>query len=155
MWLFYAVVRAFLAPPVVVFLASRYGWRTAFLLPSVLGLMWIIPWLAVYRRRAPEGPAEGPAAASPVRPIWTLRQAWGAALMRALGGPVNHFYLVLAAALPAAGARLQPGADWDHGWPAVPVRGTGQARRRMVLELPDEPRRYSRRRPDWSPESCK
>ena len=87
-----SVVGAFLAPPVVVFLASRYGWRTAFLLPSVCGLLWIVPWLVVYRRRAPEGPAAGAAAASPVRPIWTRRQAWGAALMRALGGPVNHFY---------------------------------------------------------------
>jgi len=87
-----SVMGAFVAPPLVVFLASRYGWRMAFLLPSAMGLLWLGPWLAVYRSRSTSGPGAGPTEAAGRRPLWKLRQAWGAALMRALGGPVNHFY---------------------------------------------------------------
>src|SRR3954471_23999936 len=34
-----------IAPPVVVFLAARYGWRLGFVIPAVAGLIWIPFWL--------------------------------------------------------------------------------------------------------------
>jgi ACS family hexuronate transporter-like MFS transporter len=83
------VIGAFVAPPLLVAIAAAYGWRAAFVVPSVLGLLWIVPWVLVYRD-APE-----PAAAASRESFWPLlryRQVWGVMLMRAMAGPVVHFY---------------------------------------------------------------
>ena len=84
------LVGAFLAPPLVVAISVRFGWHAGFLLPSVMGLFWIVPWLILYRA-APDSPA---AQMSTPR-LWPLlgrRQVWGMLLMRVMGGPVIHFY---------------------------------------------------------------
>jgi ACS family hexuronate transporter-like MFS transporter len=87
-----SVVGALLAPPLVIYLATRYSWQVAFLVPSLLGVVWVGPWLAVYRG-APE-PASSPTGTS--QPTFASllgqRAVWGAMLARALSGPVNHFY---------------------------------------------------------------
>jgi len=86
-----SVVGALVAPPLVIFLATRYGWQVAFLMPSALGLLWIRPWLSAYR--------PGPLAASPgsahrvsMLSLLGQRDVWAVMLARALSGPVNHFY---------------------------------------------------------------
>jgi ACS family hexuronate transporter-like MFS transporter len=98
------VIGAFVAPAVIVAVNAYFGWRMAFLIPSVLGLLWIIPWLSVYRDRAPESTvrlaAESRAAPPKRQPnthksflqLLAVRQVWGAILIRAFGGPVVHFY---------------------------------------------------------------
>jgi len=86
------VAGAFLAPMVIVPLGQRFGWRLTFIIPSVLGLLWIIPWLRYYREHEPaSAPAAGKAEVS-LLPLLRIRQVWGAILIRALGGPVVHFY---------------------------------------------------------------
>ncbi len=83
------VIGAFVAPAAIVAIATRFGWRMGFVLPSVLGMLWIAPWVLFYRDRA-----KSPAAAlrEPIWPLLARRQVLGAVLMRALGGPVIHFY---------------------------------------------------------------
>src|SRR5260370_20736769 len=44
-----------IAPPLVAGLTLVYGWRAAFVLPGILGLLWLSGWLAIYR-----APAEYP-----------------------------------------------------------------------------------------------
>jgi ACS family hexuronate transporter-like MFS transporter len=95
------------APPLIVYLAIHYGWRTAFLLPSTVGLLWIIPWLLIYWEpwRHPRIGADARAAAKEqiakqhapekgdrLRLLLAQPVVWGVVLMRALGGPVTHFY---------------------------------------------------------------
>jgi ACS family hexuronate transporter-like MFS transporter len=85
-----SVVGALIAPPLVIFLATRYGWQTAFLVPSLLGVVWIGPWLATYR----PGPLAAGSGAQQLS-MWAMlgqREVWAALLGRALTGPVNHFY---------------------------------------------------------------
>jgi ACS family hexuronate transporter-like MFS transporter len=41
---------ALLAPPLIVFLALRFGWREAFTLVSMGGLFWVFLWLILYRK---------------------------------------------------------------------------------------------------------
>lgn len=84
------VIGALLAPPIIVAIAGHWGWRAGFLLPSALGMLWIVPWLAFYRDRKPSG--AGTTAAVPLGPLLRLRQVWGVTLMRMIGGPVVHFY---------------------------------------------------------------
>ncbi|MCC6591211.1 MAG: MFS transporter [Bryobacterales bacterium] len=83
------VIGALAAPPVLVAISKAFGWRMAFVLPSVLGLVWIVPWLVFCRERSAD---VGAGASAPFRPLLGLRQVWGVMLMRALAGPVVHFY---------------------------------------------------------------
>ena len=102
------LVGAILAPPLVVFLMQAYGWRSAFLIPSAIGLFWLVPWLCLYwepwrhpRLTQADRDASRPAAAAPEESgvpqptVWNLlclAPVWGVILMRTFGGPVTHFY---------------------------------------------------------------
>ena len=44
-----ATIGATVAPPLIAWLALSYGWRGAFVVTGVLGLLWVIPWLWLYR----------------------------------------------------------------------------------------------------------
>lgn len=45
-----ATLGATIAPPVIAYLASQFHWRAVFLFTGSLGLLWVIPWLWLYRR---------------------------------------------------------------------------------------------------------
>jgi len=45
-----ANIGAVLAPIVVPWLTVRFGWQSAFLVTGSLSALWLIPWLAMYRR---------------------------------------------------------------------------------------------------------
>ena len=85
------VAGAFLAPMLIVPLGVHFGWRMTFVIPTVLGLLWIIPWLMYYRDR--ESPssvatrATTPQKHTSLLPLLRIRHVWGAILIRALGGP--------------------------------------------------------------------
>lgn len=84
-----SLVGSVVAAPLIVWLLQHYGWRGAFLLPSLAGFVWIVPWLLLYR-----APAAQPARLS-LHAIGALLHnpaVWGVIAMRALGGPVSHFY---------------------------------------------------------------
>lgn len=86
-----SVIGAFIAPFFIVQLAATFGWRLTFVVPSLLGLLWIVPWLIWYRDRD-TGPSATSQAPMPLAPLLRMRQVWGAVMIRALGGPVIHFY---------------------------------------------------------------
>jgi MFS transporter, ACS family, hexuronate transporter len=96
---------AIVAPPLIVFLTLRYGWQAGFLLPSAVGLLWVIPWLKTYwepwkhprlsqteRAQATQATAAQTGIAPPISTLLGIRAVWGVILMRAFGGPVTHFY---------------------------------------------------------------
>jgi MFS transporter, ACS family, hexuronate transporter len=103
-----SVIGAVLAPPLIVYLMGAFGWRAAFFVPSVVGLLWLIPWLLLYWEPwrhprlaradvvAATPAAENSASAREPQPsillLLTLAPVWGVVLIRAFGGPVTHFY---------------------------------------------------------------
>jgi ACS family hexuronate transporter-like MFS transporter len=44
-----ASVGSIIAPPLVAWLYAWVGWKTTFILIGALGLLWIVPWLIVYK----------------------------------------------------------------------------------------------------------
>jgi ACS family hexuronate transporter-like MFS transporter len=102
-----SMIGTMVAPFLIVPILHRYGWQTAFLVPSVLGMAWAGVWWAFYR--APEDhrhltPAEaayirsdqapGPAGPKPSnRELLRHKEVWGLMLCRFLVGPVVQFYI--------------------------------------------------------------
>lgn len=99
-------VGAILAPLIVPWLTLRFGWRMAFIGTGALGMLWIIAWLAFYRR--PEesklvSPGElafiqsGGETATPTPVPWLtmlrLPQAWAVGLGKFFTDPIWWFYL--------------------------------------------------------------
>lgn len=93
--------------PIFAYVAGRYGWQFAFILTGVLGLSWLVWWLATYR-----SPQEHPRVsvtelsyitsdqepAPPKKKVrWTLllrqRQAWPFLIGKFLTDPVWLFFL--------------------------------------------------------------
>ncbi len=98
-------VGAIVTPLVVPWLTYRFGWRMAFIATGALGLLWVVAWLALYRRpeecaqvsaaelaHIQSDPADE-AAAIPWRTLLTLRQAWAVAAAKFFTDPIWYIYL--------------------------------------------------------------
>jgi ACS family hexuronate transporter-like MFS transporter len=98
-------VGAIVAPLVVPWIATRYGWRTAFVVTGATGFAWLAAWLAIYRR--PEehprvtreelahirsDPAE-PKVAVPWAELLRHRQTWAFAAGKFFTDPFWWFFL--------------------------------------------------------------
>jgi ACS family hexuronate transporter-like MFS transporter len=102
-------IGAIIAPPLVVWIALHFGWRMAFLLPSLGGVCWLPLWLYLYREpeehpwitererqhifsdraEAAEGGKEAPAHWSK---LLGLPQSWSFILGRFFADPLGYFY---------------------------------------------------------------
>jgi MFS transporter, ACS family, hexuronate transporter len=85
-----SMIGATLAPPLVVYLAQSYGFRTAFLLPASLGVLWVPLWLYIYRDR-PAQDTENPQS-TPLSALMRRSSTWAVMLCRFFIGPVMQFY---------------------------------------------------------------
>ena len=98
-------VGAVIAPLLVPWITLRYGWRWAFILTGASGFVWLLFWLALYRRPE-EHPAlskaelahirsDPPEAAAriPWARLVPHRQTWAFALGKLLTDPIWWFYL--------------------------------------------------------------
>ena len=94
------------AAPIVSIIAVHWGWRSAFLVTGVLGIVWLVPWLLFFkqpkhhprlseeeRQLIVEGAATDIPTAKP--PSWAallrMRETWGCILVRALTDPISYF----------------------------------------------------------------
>jgi ACS family hexuronate transporter-like MFS transporter len=91
-----ATLGATLAPPLVALAAAQFGWRAAFICTGSLGLLWLIPWLLIYRTpqqiAVPES-EDTPPESSPWSEILRRRETWLLLLGRLLTDPVWYFLL--------------------------------------------------------------
>jgi ACS family hexuronate transporter-like MFS transporter len=94
-----------ITPPLIVLIITKLNWHAAFLIPSILGMSWVIFWRKFYRppeehKSLTEAEMEyiksdnEPETASPGNTrLLRYRQAWAVMLCRLLVGPVIQFYL--------------------------------------------------------------
>jgi MFS transporter, ACS family, aldohexuronate transporter len=101
-----SAIGSVIAPPLIAGITLLYGWRAAFVLPGVLGLLWLAGWLAIYRvpaeypgiRREELKQLDDDSVARPVAPPhWTAllkeRNVLALILSRLVSDPVWTFYL--------------------------------------------------------------
>jgi ACS family hexuronate transporter-like MFS transporter len=89
-----------IAPPIVVFLATRFGWRMAFVIPGLVGLVWLLPWLTTFPNKLTMAavsirPAGAPSTAAPALTLGQLvtnHKVLGLFLIRVFTGPITTFY---------------------------------------------------------------
>ena len=99
-------VGAIVTPLLIPWLTYRYGWRMAFIGTGALGLVWIVAWLALYRRPteskliSPEELAfiqsdapEATTATVPWLKIIRLPQAWAVGVGKFFTDPIWWVYL--------------------------------------------------------------
>ncbi len=86
-----SMVGATIAPPLIVYLLHRFGFRAAFLVPSALGIMWVIVWWFVYRREARPAKQVEQTKIS-LRELLSDSSAWAVMMCRFFVGPVIQFY---------------------------------------------------------------
>jgi ACS family hexuronate transporter-like MFS transporter len=89
-----------IAPPIVVLLAARYGWRMAFVIPAVAGMIWIPFWLRSFPDKEtmtaisvkPKAAAPANAEKIPLIRLMANRKVAGLFLIRVFSGPITTFY---------------------------------------------------------------
>ena len=88
-----------IAPPIVVYLASTFGWRMAAVIPALVCLLWLLPWLATFpdkdRMSAISIKPVGAKTAVPdVRfsQLLSNQKVLGLFLIRVFTGPITTFY---------------------------------------------------------------
>jgi ACS family hexuronate transporter-like MFS transporter len=89
-----AQLGSIIATPLVVLIATSLGWRPAFLIPAMVGLLWLIPWLALFPRTHEPARAAGSGDRIDV-PFGALirnRKVLGLFLIRVFSGPITTFY---------------------------------------------------------------
>jgi ACS family hexuronate transporter-like MFS transporter len=86
------VIGAVIAPPMIVYLAQHYGFRTAFLVPASLGAIWVVLWWFVYRQKKEPSPTETAIPQLPLGVMLRRSSTWAVMLCRGLIGPVIQFY---------------------------------------------------------------
>ena len=83
---------ALLAPPLVVWIVLRWGWRAAFLFLGAAGLVWVAVWWRVYYTPAARVEEEKPLAISTGR-LFRERFVWSFTLAKVFLDPVWYFYI--------------------------------------------------------------
>jgi len=98
-------IGAIVTPLVVPWLTYRFGWRMAFIATGAMGFLWILCWLAIYRRPEEDNRLSAVELAYiqsdppdevervPLRRLLGLRQAWAVALGKFFTDPIWYVYL--------------------------------------------------------------
>lgn len=80
----------------VPWIALKFGWRFAFAFSGVLGFLWLMLWLAVYRTPAAARKQQQTLKLTDAKswlPILRRRDTWGIVLGRSLTDPIWWFYV--------------------------------------------------------------
>jgi len=87
-----SMIGATIAPPLIVFLMQRYGFRVAFLVPAIAGLLWIPLWRIAYGREPERTKTEVQAENISLRAMLKSSSSWAVMACRFFIGPVVQFY---------------------------------------------------------------
>ncbi|TDB67433.1 MFS transporter [Arundinibacter roseus] len=95
-----SAIGAVVAPPLTIWLTALYGWRGGFLLPGIIGLVWVVVWMSVRWKAKPETKSDGIVPVSkdqivriPFHKLMKARTVWVFIAIRFLLDPVFYFLM--------------------------------------------------------------
>ena len=88
-------IGALIAPAVIPIMAVTYGWRSTFVVAGLLGVIWILLWIPLYKK-APQLAEEevAPERQIPWASLLRVKQTWAYMIAKFLTDPVWWFYLI-------------------------------------------------------------
>lgn len=90
-----SAIGAVVAPPLTIWLTNLYGWRSGFVVPGLIGIVWVLIWLFIPWKKntmaTPEPETSQPRV--PIRRLFTFRQTWVFIFMRFILDPVMYFMM--------------------------------------------------------------
>jgi len=98
------------APPIIVWIVVRAGWRAAFLAVGGVGLVWVVTWLTVCHP-PPDSVSEERAVAISLWRLFRTRFVWGLTLAKFFLDPVGYFYIT-PINRPSADLAAHPSLRW-------------------------------------------
>lgn len=84
-------IGAIFAPLLVPFIAIHFGWRWAFILTGIMGFVWLVFWIRIYRPPKTDSHLTEPIKIS-LSELLTRRQTWAFTLGKFLTDPVFSFF---------------------------------------------------------------
>ncbi|MEK6481489.1 MFS transporter [Catalinimonas sp. 4WD22] len=95
-----AAIGAVIAPPLTIWVANYFGWRGGFVIPGLVGLLWVIVWLMVpWKKRIAAKTVPEPTIEPqkeqvlPFKTILKNKEAWIFILIRFMLDPVFYFFM--------------------------------------------------------------
>jgi len=119
-----AAFGAILAPPVVVLIVLRWGWRTAFMAVGLTGLVWVFLWLFIYRTPR-EVAAEVTAHPTPPWTLFRQRFVWSFTVAKLFLDPVWYFYVFWFPEYLKRARHLDLASIGKYAWIPYLVAGSG------------------------------
>ena len=89
-----AAIGAVVAPPLTIYLSSAFGWRFSFIIPGLIGIVWVIVWLMLPKSKAANAIQQAtPAAKVPFIFFFKSKDALVFIAIRFLLDPVVYFLM--------------------------------------------------------------
>lgn len=89
-----SAIGAVVAPPLTIWLSNHYGWRGGFLIPGLVGIVWVVVWLLIpWKKHLPDLPKEEAMEKIPFLTLLRQRSTWVFILIRFLLDPVFYFMM--------------------------------------------------------------
>ena len=90
-----SAIGAVIAPPLTIYISEYYGWRAGFVIPGIIGIVWVAVWLLVpWKKSASLNiPFEEVAKSVSFATLLKVRETWVFILMRFLLDPVMYFMM--------------------------------------------------------------
>ncbi|MFN3378251.1 MAG: MFS transporter [Runella zeae] len=89
-----SAIGAVVAPPLTIWLSNHYGWRGGFLIPGLVGIVWVVVWLLIpWKKHLAELPKEEAMEKIPFLTLLRQRSTWIFILIRFLLDPVFYFMM--------------------------------------------------------------
>jgi len=90
-----SAIGAVIAPPITILISSAFGWRWSFVIPGLIGIVWVVGWLFLPNRGAVESQPDKRVQAKPIPFLALLRsrEVITFVVMRFLLDPVFYFIM--------------------------------------------------------------
>lgn len=93
-----SAIGAVIAPPLTIWISNAHGWRWSFVIPGLIGIVWVVLWLLLpnrHRRAAPRANAENPVQhrVFPLAHLIKIKEVRAFIVIRFLLDPVLYFLM--------------------------------------------------------------
>ena len=89
---------AVIAPPLTIWISARYGWRAGFVIPGLIGIVWVVVWMIISWKETKTAAAPGVGAyvkekVLPFSAILRDKVVWVFIAIRFMLDPIFYFFM--------------------------------------------------------------